>query len=169
MRIPQRVTELTLYITGKSTNGKPVRGKPMRGISMRVNFIRGIPISGKSMRRNSIRRNLWEKLQQLGHQITFDSWLIIKLYKINLLRVVSDVPILGLRPRTALTEGFWEDQDCTKTDPQWPKDWRSFSVLKLANFLADFRPICSQIWINFWISLFPKCQWWVGPQKWTDF
>ena len=63
---------------------------------------------------------------------------------------------------------FWEDRDRTKTDPQRPKDRRSFSVLKLANFLADFRPICSQIWINFWISLFPKCQWWVGPQKWTD-
>ena len=33
---------------------------------------------------------------------------------------------------------FWEDRDRTKTDPQRPKDRRSFSVLKL----ADFWPIC---------------------------
>ena len=29
---------------------------------------------------------------------------------------------------------FWEDRDRTKTDPQRPKDRRSFLVLKFANF-----------------------------------
>ena len=36
---------------------------------------------------------------------------------------------------------FWEDRDRTKTDPQRPKDRRSFSFLKFANFWG--------FWVNF--------------------
>ena len=50
---------------------------------------------------------------------------------------------------------FWEDRDRTKTDPQRPKDRRSFSVLKLADFLLIFGLFARDGWVIFipWIFL----------------